>query len=87
LRRRNVSVRPGFGFAAAASSSDVSNHASKDPRSSIEGCSTLGGGMVLVRSFRTTFSQISALEPGLATSASSNIKPAVLSFALWQVTQ
>ena len=43
--------------------------------------------MVLVRSLRTTFSQTSAPAPGLATSATSNIKPAVLSFSLWQVTQ
>ena len=49
LRRRNVSVRPGFGFAAAALSSDVSNHETSARRSlSIEGCGMLGGGIMPV---------------------------------------
>ena len=80
-------MRPGFGFAAALLSSDVSNHESRARRSSIAGCGMLGGGIMPVRSLRTTFSQVSAPSPGLATSASSNVKPAVLSFWLWQVTQ
>ena len=47
----------------------------------------LEGGIVFVRSFRTTFSQTSALLPGFARSGSSSLKPAVCRRWLWQVTQ
>src|SRR6478609_92054 len=46
-----------------------------------------GGGMTPARSFRTTFSQSSALSPMALKSAPSSEKLAVLRRALWQVTQ
>ena len=87
LRRRNVSVRPGFGFAAAASSSDDVNHETMALRASADGCGMLGGGMVPVRSLRTTFSHVSAPSTTLATSIRSSLTPAVSRRSSWQVRQ
>ena len=87
LRRRKVSVRPGFGFAAATSSRDVSNQATMAWRSSGEGDGTPTGGIVPVRSFRMTVSNTSDWALTLARSTVSSLKPAVSSCSLWQTTQ
>ena len=82
LRRRRVSVRPGFGLAAAAASSVDSSHEAIAALASAGGCGRFGGGMVLVRSLRTTFSQVSAVAGTCATSMSSRLSPAVSSRSL-----
>ena len=87
LRRRRVSVRPGFGAAAAASSSVDSSHEAIALRAAAGGCGRFGGGMVLVRSLRTTFSQISASAGTWATSMSCRLSPAVSRRSLWHATQ
>src|SRR6185295_8188131 len=47
----------------------------------------LGGGIVPVCTLRTTFSQTSALPPGLSTSIRSSLRSAVLRRSLWHVAQ
>ena len=82
LRRRSVSVRPGFGAAAAASSSEVSSQDTSAPLSAAEGWGRVDGGMVPVRSLRMTFSQTSAPSCAFATSTCCNDNPAVSSRSL-----
>ena len=79
LRRRRVSVRPGFGLPAAVRSSVDSSHEAIAARAAAGGCGRFGGGMVLVRSLRTTFSQVSPSAATCATSMSSRLSPAVSS--------
>ena len=58
--RRCSWMFPGFGFAAAAWSSDVSSHVIRDCAAAGSGCRAFGGGMRWPRIFMIAFSQISA---------------------------
>ena len=57
---RCSATRPGFGFAAAAWSSERSSHDTKPSTAAWSGRRTPGGGIMPPRSFRTTFSHTSA---------------------------
>ena len=68
-------MRPGFGFASDAASSDVSSHSSIAWRASAGGCGRLDGGMVPVRSFCTTFSHVSAPSATCSVSICCRVRP------------
>jgi hypothetical protein len=80
LRRCNA-TRPGFGWAAAASSSERSSHDTIASTLAWSGRRTPGGGIMPPRSLRTVFSQMSACSASFARSIVSKVNPAV--FARW----
>lgn len=85
LRRRRVSVRPGFGLVAVSS---LDSRVFRMARRSVgEGCGALGGGMVPVRSLRTTFSQSSGCRCGLLGSAGRRFRLPLFRVLLWQGVQ
>ena len=71
-------TRPGFGFAAAAWSSERSSHDTKPSTAAWSGRRTPGGGIMPPRSFRTAFSHTSAWSDRCARSIVSNVMLAVL---------
>ena len=86
---RCSSGRPGLGRANAAASSVVSSQDAKALYAAPAGRGRPTGGMVLLRSFCTTFSHSSgwAATCSAETSTSSRTRPAVRRPPLWQVTQ
>ena len=85
--RRCKAARPGFGFVAAARSIDVSRNDTNDSTSACGGRGRPCGGIIPPRSFRMTFSQVSAPSGIWARSILSSIRPAVLACWLWHITQ
>ena len=86
---RCSSGRPGLGRASAAVSSVDSSQDAKALYAAPAGRGRPTGGMVRLRSFRTTFSHSSGWAATCAaeTSTASKARPAVRNRPLWQVTQ
>src|SRR5215471_4963756 len=80
-------ARPGRGFASAASSRDVSRYAARPSSVAFSGRFIPAGGIIPARTFRMTFSQVSADFGTSLRSACSRVKPPVRALSLWQVTQ
>src|SRR5580704_2907202 len=85
--RRCRAGLPGLGCSAAALSIVPSSQVRNSSTLAFSGLGIPKGGMAPVRSFLITFSHISALLGTLFRSAVSRVRPAILVFELWQVTQ
>ena len=79
--------RPGFGWAAAAWSSEVSSDVTKASAVALSGLTAAAGGMARLLTFRTTFSRISPLRATSLRFTLSSDNPAVRNLSLWQATQ
>ena len=80
-------VAPGFGVRAATRSSRVSSVEANSSMAAREGLAVLAGGIIPVRSLRTTFSHVSALGPTSAGSRDLRSSCPAFRVALWQVEQ
>src|SRR5579864_2180643 len=87
LSRCNPADRPGLTCAAAARSSSDSSHPATASYVALSGRRMPGGGIERLRSFTTTFSQVSAELYTCSASALSSVRLAVFSFWLWHETQ
>ena len=90
LRRCTVIGRPRGGRAAAARSSSVSSQSTQATRAASSGRRAAGGGIIPLRTFRSTLSQSSAWEPTSARSSPCReigTAPRPYPRSLWQATQ
>ena len=78
---------PGLGAAAAARSIVASTVAASPSSVARSGRGALAGGIMPVRTLRTTFSHTCGSCPACATVSPSSARPPVFSRVLWQVTQ